>query len=181
MALIKEGQIAADPWRGLADDEALPAEGRIVISLERWQREQDALLARGEPLGIRLRAGQHPQAIARHVQRFALVALEFPKFTDGRPYSYARLLRQRFGYEGELRATGQVLRDQLLFMHRCGFDAFECANADGLVAWRAALAEISVFYQPAADGRPTVPGLRHGRGTAAASRAEAGAARGAGS
>ncbi|HVH83469.1 MAG TPA: DUF934 domain-containing protein, partial [Steroidobacteraceae bacterium] len=131
MALIKEGQIAADPWRGLADDEALPAEGRIVISLERWQREQNALLARGAPLGIRLKAGQHPQAISGHVQLFALVALEFTKFTDGRPYSYARLLRQRYGYEGELRATGQVLRDQLLFMQRCGFDAFECANADG--------------------------------------------------
>ena len=169
MALIKDGLVVADRWRFLADDEALPPEGSVAVSLERWQHEQNALLAREAPLGIRLKAGQHPQAIAQHVQRFTLIALEFPKFTDGRPYSYARLLRQRYGYRGELRATGQVLRDQLLFMHRCGFDAFEIAKPEPLAAWRAALAEISVFYQPAADRRPIVPGLRHGHAAGAAS------------
>ena len=180
MALIREGRLAADRWRFLADDEALPPEGSVAVSLERWQHEQNALLARDAPLGIRLTAGQHPQAIAQHVQRFALIALEFPKFTDGRPYSYARLLRQRYGYRGELRATGQVLRDQLLFMHRCGYDAFELAQPEPLAAWRAALAEISVFYQPAADSRPTVLGLRQGRSTTAVRRAVAGSAEGAG-
>ncbi len=174
MALIKEGRLVADRWRFLADDEALPPEGSVAVSLERWQHEQNALLAREAPLGIRLKAGQHPQAIAQQVQRFALIALEFPKFTDGRPYSYARLLRQRHGYRGELRAVSQVLRDQLLFMHRCGFDAFEVADPDALGAWRAAFAEISVFYQPAADGRPTVLGLRHS-GSAAATSLDEGA------
>lgn len=180
MTLIKEGRLVADRWRFLADDEALPPEGSVAVSLERWQHEQNALLARAGPLGVRLKAGQHPQAIAQHVERFALIALEFPKFIDGRPYSYARLLRQRHGYRGELRAIGQVLRDQLLFMHRCGFDAFEVAAPDALAAWHAALAEISVFYQRAADGRPTVTGLRHGRSPAATGLVAAAPAEGAG-
>jgi len=157
MPLIKEGAVTEDRWRHLADAEPVPAEGPIVVSLERWQREENALLSRAAPLGVRLKAGQHPEAIAAHVRHLALVALEFPKFTDGRAYSYARLLRERYGYTGELRAVGQVLRDQLLFMHRCGFDAYEIVCADAACAWRKALAEISVFYQPTADGRPRRP------------------------
>ena len=157
MPLIKGGEVAEDPWRLLADEEPAPADGPIVVTLERWQREQNALLARAAPLGLRLKAGEHPRTIAEEVARFALIALEFPKFTDGRAYSYARLLRERYGYQGELRAVGQVLRDQLLFMHRCGFDAFEIARADAAEAWRKALAEISVFYQPTGDGRPRHP------------------------
>jgi len=153
MPLIKEGAVAKERWRRLADDEPLPDDGAVLVSLERWQRDERALLAHAGPLGVRLKAGQHPEAIAAHVGRLALVALEFPKFTDGRAYSYARLLRERYGYKGELRAVGQVLRDQLLFMHRCGFDAYEIARADAAEAWRKALAEISVFYQPMGDGR----------------------------
>ena len=157
MPLLKEGAIAEERWRPLADDEPLPAEGPVLVSLERWQGDESALLARAGPVGVRLKAGQHPEAIAAHVRHLALVALEFPKFTDGRAYSYARLLRERYGYKGELRAVGEVLRDQLLFMHRCGFDAYEIARADAACAWRKALAEISVFYQPTGDGRPRHP------------------------
>ena len=157
MPLIKEGAVAEERWRLLADDEPMPADGPILVSLERWQREEKALLSRAGPLGVRLKAGQHPEAIAAHVRHLALVALEFPKFTDGRAYSYARLLRERYGYKGELRAVGQVLRDQLLFMHRCGFDAYEIARADAAEALRKALAEISVFYQPTGNGRPRHP------------------------
>ncbi len=160
MPLIKAGKLADDPWRLLADDEAAPAEGPIVVGLERFRREQNALLAREGPLGIRLKAGQHPRAIAENVQRFALIALEFAKFTDGRAYSYARTLRERYGYRGELRAVGHVLRDQLLFMQRCGFDSFELARADAAEAFAKALAELSVWYQPAADGRATAETLR---------------------
>ncbi|HUI16398.1 MAG TPA: DUF934 domain-containing protein [Alphaproteobacteria bacterium] len=156
MPLIKGGEVVEDPWRLLADDEAAPAEGPIAVTLERWQQEQNALLSRAAPLGLRLKAGQHPQAVAEEVARFALIALEFPKFTDGRAYSYARLLRERYGYKGELRAVGQVLRDQLLFMHRCGFDAFEIARADAAEAWRKALGEIGVFYQPMGVGAAAV-------------------------
>jgi uncharacterized protein (DUF934 family) len=172
MPLIKDGKIATDSWRALGDDEPAPEDGAIVVSLERLQRDGNALLARSAPLGVRLKAGQHPQAIANHLARLALVALEFPKFTDGRAYSYARLLRERYGYRGELRATGQVLRDQLLFMHRCGFDAYEIADRNAVEAFRRALDEISVWYQPTADGRPTISALRRRGPTPAALAAE---------
>ncbi|MHA1154101.1 MAG: DUF934 domain-containing protein, partial [Alphaproteobacteria bacterium] len=95
--------------------------------------------------------------------RFQVIALEFPSFGDGRAYSYARLLRERHGYRGELRAVGNVLRDQALFMRRCGFDAFEVAEGTAVAGWREALGEISVFYQPTEDGRPAAPGLRNQR------------------
>lgn len=163
MPLIKNGQQIDDRWRFLADDEPLPPDGPVVVGLERWQREQNLLLSRKDPVGIRLKAGQHPKAIAADVRRFGLVALEFPKYTDGRAYSYARHLRERCGYRGELRAIGQVLRDQLLFMHRCGFDAYEIDRPDALEVWRKAIGEISVFYQPTADGRPMVWTLRQRR------------------
>jgi phosphoadenosine phosphosulfate reductase len=163
MALIKHGLLSENDWKFLADDEALPPAGPVVVSLERWQREQNELLARSAPLGIKLKAGEHPSAIAEHVSRFALIALEFPKFTDGRAYSYARLLRERYGYKGELRAIGQVLRDQLLFMHRCGFDAFEVAKGDAVEQWLKAIAEFDIVYQPAADGSDFAARRRHGR------------------
>jgi len=157
MPLIKAGELRDDPWRFLADDEALPADGPVAVSLARWRREENALVARGLPLGIRLKAGEHPLSIAEALGHFALIALEFPKFTDGRAYSYARLLRERFGYKGELRAVGQVLRDQLLFMQRCGFDAFEIAHTDAAELWRKAIAEISVFNQPTGERGVTRP------------------------
>ena len=91
--------------------------------------------------------------IAPDLEHISLIALEFPTFRDGRAYSTARLLRERHGYSGELRAFGNVLRDQLMFMHRCGFNAFEVAEANALDSWRKALGEMSVWYQPTADGR----------------------------
>jgi uncharacterized protein (DUF934 family) len=95
------------------------------------------------------------------LDRFAVVALEFPVFTDGRAFTSARLLRERYGYTGEVRAVGNVLRDQVLFMLRCGFDAFEMKSDDAAENWRAAIAEIDVFYQAAADRRTRVVELRH--------------------
>jgi len=160
MPLIKAGTAVADRWRALADEEPVPAEGAVVVTLARFKREQNALLARPAPLGLRLKAGEHPDAIAGHAQRLALIALEFPKFTDGRAFTYARLLRERYGFKGELRAVGQVLRDQLLFMHRCGFDAYEIGHPDAVAAFAKALGEIDVRYQPATDGAPTVWALR---------------------
>jgi uncharacterized protein (DUF934 family) len=90
-----------------------------------------------------------------------MIALEFPAFRDGRAYSYARLLRDRYGYTGELRAVGDVLLEQLHFMHRVGFDAFLIKDNDAIEAWQTALADISVWYQPTGDGRPSVIELRH--------------------
>jgi uncharacterized protein (DUF934 family) len=96
----------------------------------------------------------------------SLVALDFPTFKDGRAYSTARLLRERYQYKGELRAVGNVLRDQFLFMVRCGFDAFEVATEQEADAWKKAMDAFSVWYQVAADDRQPAARLR-GRGRAA--------------
>ncbi|HEX5691843.1 MAG TPA: DUF934 domain-containing protein [Roseiflexaceae bacterium] len=156
MPLIKHGSLAADPWLFLDGEEALPASGAVAVSFPRWQVERERLAGRNAPLGLHIDNNQPVEELAGEVERFALIALNFPKFNDGRAYSQARILRERLGYRGELRARGRVLRDQLLFMHRCGFDAFEVANDDAVQSWAAAIAEYSVFYQPTGDGRPSL-------------------------
>ncbi|WP_026987871.1 DUF934 domain-containing protein [Fodinicurvata fenggangensis] len=160
MPLIKNGQQVADPWLALGDEETLPEDVPVIVSLERWQQEKDVLQTRGMELGLRLRSDQSPQQVAEDLQFFSLIALEFPKFTDGRAYSYARLLRERHGFSGELRAVGNVLRDQLLFMQRCGFDAFELPENAPVEAWLRALEDFSVWYQPVTDNRAPVSSLR---------------------
>lgn len=174
MPLIKNAALADDPWVAVADDEPIPLEAQPIVTLDRWKAERETLLGRNAPLGIRLRSDQPPSEIAEDLGHFDLVALEFPKFTDGRAYSYARLLRERHGFEGELRAVGNVLRDQLLFMARCGFDAFELPEGAPVETWLRALEDFSVWYQPTADGRPTAWQLRRAlAGNGAGPRGEA--------
>jgi len=161
MPLIKDGRIAPDRWITVADGESMPDRVPAIISLARWQAEYEALARRGAPLGLRLKSDEGPEAVAGDIGHFAVIALEFPIFRDGRAYSSARLLRERYDYRGELRAVGNVLADQYQFMHRCGFDAFEVANEAAATAWRRAMDEITVWYQPTGDGRPTATALRH--------------------
>jgi uncharacterized protein (DUF934 family) len=151
MPLIKGGRFVADPWRALADDEPVPDAPRLIVSYARWLKERDALNALPAQLGLRLPNDVSPVKLSQDVSRFALVALNFPRFTDGRAYSQARLLRRRLGFSGELRAEGDVLRDQLLFMRRCGFDAFAVSERAIFEDWLPAFREIDVFYQPAED------------------------------
>jgi len=167
MPLIKNQRWIDDSWATVTDEDPLPALGPVIVSLERWRAEREALIRRDGPLGIRLRSDQSPEAIAVDLRYFDVVALEFAKFTDGRPYSSARLLRERYHYRGEVRAVGEVLRDQFLFIDRCGFDAVEVPAGAELGAWLGALAEVEVFYQPAADTRATALALRHRRVAAA--------------
>ena len=152
MALLKDGVFARDPWTQLDDAADLGGVEHPIVSLERWQANGNGLARYNGPLGIRLKSDQPPALIADDLARFDLVALEFPKFADGRAFTYARLLRERHGYAGELRAVGDVLRDQYQFMLRCGFDAFEVADANSIDGWRQSAAEITVSYQPAATG-----------------------------
>ena len=160
MVLVKDGVAVDDPWISVADDEDLP-NAPAIVTLDRWRAERDALAGRNAPTGVRLRSDQSPGEIADDLDRLAVVALEFPVFTDGRAFSSARLLRERHGYEGEIRAVGNVLRDQLLFMLRCGFDTFEMDSDSAAQDWRAATAEFDVFYQAAADRRASVSEIRH--------------------
>ncbi len=163
MALIKNGAIASDRYGRLPEEGALPAHGPILVSLEQWQQWRDELTARDAPVGVRLTGEQHPEAIAADLEHLDLVALEFPSFRDGRAYSYARLLRDRYAYTGELRAVGDVLFDQLLHMHRVGFDAFEVGGDDPLGDYEDAVGEFGVVYQPASDDRIPALRLRHAR------------------
>ena len=156
MPLLKDGAVAADLWQRVGKDEALPAEGPVVVSFARWQAERETLVGRNAPLGVRLCNTDDVAALADDLDRIELVVLEFPKFSDGRAYSQARILRERYGYRGELRAAGNVLRDQLLFMQRCGFDAFELTHDQPTQVWVSAINEFTVFYQPAGDGRASV-------------------------
>jgi uncharacterized protein (DUF934 family) len=161
--LIRHGELVEDTFLDVSGTEALPPTGAVIVSLEQWQGNRAALLARKAPLGIKLRSDQMPEVIAGDIRHFDVIALEFPKFRDGRAYSYARLLRERYGYENELRAVGEVLLEQLHFMLRCGFDAFAISDPDPLAAYRAAVDDYTVWYQPTGDGRPTAMQLRRQR------------------
>ena len=127
--LIKERRIVADSWLLLrrGPDGTLPevpTKGDVIVPLALWLERRDAFLAYPGGLGLWLDASEGPETVAADLKRFAVVAVNFPKFGDGRGYSTARLLRERYGYKGELRAIGDVLHDFLYFMKQCGFDAF---------------------------------------------------------
>jgi uncharacterized protein (DUF934 family) len=161
MALIKDGMLVDDPYTPIGDDDSLPSNGAVLVAFSRWQSDRDALLSRSEPVGVRLKSDESPESIADDLNHISLVALEFPVFRDGRAYSYARILRDRFAFAGEVRAVGEVLMEQLHFMLRTGFDAFELAGENPLRQYQTAMQDFSVWYQPASDGRPTATQLRH--------------------
>jgi len=156
--LIREGRACEDRFLDVRDRDEIPAGGAVIVSLEQWEAHRETL--RGRELGIRLRSDESPESIAEDIDAFSVIALEFPVFRDGRAYSYARILRDSYGYSGELRAVGEVLMEQLHFMIRVGFDAFELGGDDPEEAFRIAAEEFSAWYQPGADGRPTAMQLR---------------------
>jgi len=164
MALVKNNLIIQDDWAYVKDDGPL-VDGKIIVSLKRWQDERETLLKRTGNLGLILQSDENPDLILQDLKFFQVIVLDFPAFTDGRSYSYARLLRERHDFEGEIRATGSVLRDQIFLMHRCGFDAFEIKADDeaALKIWLDAQSERTVFYQPTGDGRQTALSLRQRR------------------
>jgi uncharacterized protein (DUF934 family) len=141
-----------DPFTYVADDQDIPP-GDVIVSLARFEAEGDRLLSEGRAVGVRLKSDEEAEVLAYDLPRIAVVALEFPKFRDGRAYSNARILRERLGFTGELRAVGDVLREQAMFMLRCGFDAFEPADGSGAQQWQAATQRFRHVYQRAADAR----------------------------
>lgn len=161
MPLIKDGMLVEDGFVTIADGDALPANGTIV-SLARFNRDREALLERNAPLGVRLKSDETPEALGEDVHRLSVVVLEFPKFRDGRAFSWARLLRTRLGFEGEIRGTGDFLYDQLAFMARVGFDSFEVRENFTQQQFERAMNEMTLVYQPSADSRPTIRDLRAG-------------------
>jgi uncharacterized protein (DUF934 family) len=155
MPLVKGGKIADDTFVHLADGDELPADGAILVSAARLLENPEALLSRTGKVGVIWPNNRDVDDLVPYLDRLATVALVFPIFRDGRAYSQARLLRERYSYRGELRATGQVLRDQFVFMLRAGFDAFEVKKQGDAEAFAQTVKRYSVFYQPTGDGRLT--------------------------
>ena len=155
MPLVKGEKITDDGFVHVADDAEIPADGALLVSAARWLADPEALLRRPGPVGVVWPNNRDVAQLAPWLDRLALVALVFPGFRDGRAYSQARRLRERFGFSGELRATGQVLRDQFVFMLRAGFDSFEVKKQSDAEAFATAAKRYSVFYQPTGDGRVT--------------------------
>lgn len=160
MPLIRDGRFVEDDFFFVPDGKAFPDEKGAIVTLARFQGERDTLFARGRKVGVRLAANENPQVLKSDLPRLAAVVLEFPKFRDGRPFSWARMLRTRFLYRGEIRAAGDFLTDQFAFMARVGFDAFEVRQDFALGDFHRAMKEITLAYQPAADGRKTIRQLR---------------------
>jgi uncharacterized protein (DUF934 family) len=145
---------AEDPFTTLETGQE-PAPGApILVPLDRFRSEGDAWLDRGLEVGVRLASDEGPETLSNVLPRLKLVALDFPIYRDGRAYSSAALLRERLRWTGELRAVGDVLREQAWLMVRAGFDSFAPADDSTAEQWAAKAARFRHVYQPAPDGRP---------------------------
>ena len=159
MQIIKDGKIINDDTRHLADDEP-PTGGRFTVSFARWQTERENLRQAEGTVGVRLKGGDELASIALDLPRLEPVVVEFPTLADGRAFSLARLLRERFGYAGEIRAHGDFIRDQVYFLARVGVNAFEPVEGTDLEKLLPALDDFSVNYQAAADDKKPVYQMR---------------------
>lgn len=159
--LIRHRAPAADRWRRLDRDirrwvspgedgfvPDFPRGADLVVPLALWRLRRDDLLDHAGGMGVLLDAGDDPDAIAPDLERLDLVAVNFPKLSDGRGFSTGRLLRECYGYKGELRAVGDIGRDQLALLERCGFDAIELRDREDVARAIASFDEMSVAYQP---------------------------------
>ncbi len=167
MPLIRvEGGRAAEAEDGfvaVADDAALPEDGGAIVSLARFIKDRDTLLARNAPIGVRLKPDETPEGLGPDLARLSVVVLEFPKFADGRGFSWARMLRTRLGYAGEVRAAGDFLYDQIAYLVRVGCDGFDPTHPLTADDFNRALSEMSYVYQPSTDGKKTIRELRAGK------------------
>jgi uncharacterized protein (DUF934 family) len=154
MPLVKGNTVIADDFVRVADEDSIP-DGAVLLPATRFLVDPEGVLKRNGKVGVIWPNNKSIAELEPYLDRLAAVALVFPSFRDGRAYSQARLLRERYGYRGELRATGQVLRDQFVFMLRAGFDAFEVKKDSDAGAFATVAKRYSVFYQPTGDGRET--------------------------
>lgn len=148
MKIIRDGAITVDNWQHYNGEGDLP-DGDVIVSLAVWTERKEELS--GRSLGLLLEPDQHPSEIKGDLEHFALIAINFPSFADGRGYSYAKILRDRYGFEGEIRAVGDVLRDQLFYMQRCGFNAYEMRSDRSIEDALKGLEDFTVKYQVSHD------------------------------
>ena len=155
MPLYKNGSFVQDPWSAIPEGEAISPAGHVIVPLSWWQAERQAFAGSNVPIGVRIDPGTPIEEFLEDLSRFALIALAIPKFQDGRAYSTARLLRERHGFKGELRAIGEVLIDQIQPLLRCGFDAFEITDPVTQAALEAGrVPGVTHFYQPGVNEAP---------------------------
>lgn len=163
MPLIKNGRVVADRYVHVLDDAPLPDGIPVIIPAARFLADAAEILHHDASVGVAWPNDRRVAELAPYLDRLALVALVFPTFKDGRAYSQARLLRERYGFRGELRATGQILRDQFMFLVRAGFDVLDVAKPGDVDAFPSALKRYTVFYQAAGEGRTSAARLRLAR------------------
>lgn len=146
MQIIKDKQIINDTWSYVADDAELK-DGDICVSLARWKQDKKQLLGSNRKVGVRIGPADSVEDIAADLNGLQLIELNFPAFADGRIFSHAWLLRGRYHYQGEIRATGQFMRDQVFYLSRVGVNAFSLANVEDIPAALASLNDFTVKYQ----------------------------------
>lgn len=146
MKIIKDKAIVEDNWIHYTGEGDLP-DGDVIVSLKTWQETNLS----GRNIGLLLEPDEHPKDIRDDLDQFDLIAINFPTFNDGRGYSYAKILRDRFGYTKEIRAVGDVMRDQIFYMQRCGFTAYEVKAGRDINDALNAFEDFSVKYQVSSD------------------------------
>jgi uncharacterized protein (DUF934 family) len=146
MQIIKDKQIVDDSWSYVADDEELK-DGDISVSLARWKKDKQRLLKTNGNIGVRISPADSVENIAGDLKNIQLIELDFPAFADGRIFSHAWLLRGRYNYQGEIRATGHFMRDQVYYLSRVGVNAFSLGKAEDLPVALSNLNDFSVNYQ----------------------------------
>jgi uncharacterized protein (DUF934 family) len=159
MPLVENGRVVEDRYVRVADDAPIPDRVPVLVSAKRFLANAEGLVGRDGSLGVSWPNDRRVSELEPWLGHLALIALNFPKFRDGRAYSQARLLREHFNFRGMLRATGDVLRDQFHFLVRAGFDSFEVKKPADAQVFAEVLNRYSVVYQPGADGR--IAALRH--------------------
>lgn len=151
--VYRNGRFEPDPWTMLDAGASPTANAHVIVSLERLVADADRLLSSGAEIGVRIEAGETLDEIAHLLPQIALIAVAFPKFNDGRGFSIARLLRDRLGYKGVIRAVGDVLLDLIPHMERVGINEFSVTNGPTRKALAAGhLPQMPLFYQPAWSG-----------------------------
>jgi uncharacterized protein (DUF934 family) len=163
LRVIKDNSIHEDGWNriaGIKPGERLP-EGDIILPFQYWKGNRDSLKDHKGRIAVCINGDDRIEDVAASLQEFELIALEFPAFKDGRCYSHARLLRDRYHYQGDIRAVGDVLRDQLFYMKRCGISSFAIREDKDIQDALNALRDFTVTYQTAADGNPPIYKVRN--------------------
>jgi uncharacterized protein (DUF934 family) len=159
MPLLECGRIVRDPWQKLADDAALPS-APCIVSLSRLQQDEAVRTAPHLRLGVVLPVDQPAEVLAPYLDRLSLVVINFPTFRDGRGFTQARSLRERLAFRHEIRATGNILPDQYVFLLRCGITTIEIQDGADPAAWQKAASCFSFAYQPSVFEEPLVSGFR---------------------